>query len=97
MMLPLRTKFSESARRRGQHVPMLKVRDLCTLSGHHFRHAPTVGYFPRRMPTWAEFVLVVLSVSTLCAGLNYVMLLRTATFLDEQMMHVANSRGSARR
>lgn len=96
MALSLCEHFSQSATHRGQAVSGRMAHRMGSM-------APSLtarGFTPaaiaaRRMPTWAELVLVVVLVSTVCAGLNHYMLMRTADFLDEQMMYVAASRAPA--
>ena len=49
----------------------------------------------RRDPTWPEIGLIVLCVATLYAGLLFILLERSALYLDQQMELVSISRESS--
>lgn len=49
----------------------------------------------QRNPTWTEIGLLVLCVTTVCAGLLFILLERSALYLDRQMELIAISRESS--
>lgn len=92
----LRAEFSKTA------APLPEDRVLSRLQTHHLSGLPAPRQSGtgrelmriRRLPTWPECFLIVLAVSSATAGLNHYMLLRSASFLDEQITQALNALGA---